>query len=399
MGLNVLFVLYNDMSSNSAGHADGLCRALSALGHHCVIAVPQALTRAELVPDRPYAVITHAEALAGPRLFAGAAYPDIVHAWTPREIVRGTAERLAEPGSTRLCVHLEDNEARLARGELGETRYALYREGLETAPFPQHLSHPVHARSFLASADGASVLVDALLARIPDIPATIFWPSADERIFFPRPPDPQLRRELGVPPGATMLCYHGNTHASNRAEVRSLYLAVALLNRRAHPARLVRMGQDHVGEDAEYRRWASEFAVELGFVEDRRRLGRIVAEADVLVQPGRSDSFNDYRFPSKLPEFFASGKPVVLPRANIGLVTRHGEDAYVLDNADGTAIADAVLAIMSDASLRERLAKGARAFHERQPTWSIAAHRVAALYERILALPPRRNRAAALAEP
>jgi hypothetical protein len=134
-------------------------------------------------------------------------------------------------------------------------------------------------------------------------------------------------------------------------------------------------------------------------VEDRERLGRIVAEADVLVQPGRPDAFNDYRFPSKLPDFFASGKPVVLPRTNIGLVTRHGEDAYVLDNADGVAIAEAVAAIMSDGPLRARLASGARTFYERQPTWSIAARRLAALYERILALPARRRRPEALTTP
>jgi glycosyltransferase involved in cell wall biosynthesis len=153
----------------------------------------------------------------------------------------------------------------------------------------------------------------------------------------------------------------------------------------------VRAGRNYVNDDSNYRQWAAEFSSELGFIEDRKLLGRIVAEADVLVQPGRSNPFNDLRFPSKLPDFFASGKPVVLPKTNIGLVTRHGEDAYVLDNADGIAIADAVVAIMSNPRLQERLAKGARAFYERQPTWTIAASRLATLYEKILAAPPRQR--------
>ena len=41
------------------------------------------------------------------------------------------------------------------------------------------------------------------------------------------------------------------------------------------------------------------------------------ALADVLVQPGRAGPFNDYRLPSKLPEFLSAGRPVVLPATNL----------------------------------------------------------------------------------
>ena len=47
---------------------------------------------------------------------------------------------------------------------------------------------------------------------------------------------------------------------------------------------------------------------------------QLLVAADILVQPdGSPGPFNDYRFPSKLPDFFASGRPVVLPKTNIGL--------------------------------------------------------------------------------
>ena len=60
-----------------------------------------------------------------------------------------------------------------------------------------------------------------------------------------------------------------------------------------------------------------------------------MALADFFVQPGVPDAFNDYRFPSKLPEFFAIGPSGTPPlRANLGLTLRHGIDAYVLDRAD-----------------------------------------------------------------
>ena len=54
----------------------------------------------------------------------------------------------------------------------------------------------------------------------------------------------------------------------------------------------------------------------------RSELPDYYALADVLIQPGRADDFNDFRIPSKLPEFFAMGLPVVLPPTNVG---RHDE--------------------------------------------------------------------------
>ena len=49
------------------------------------------------------------------------------------------------------------------------------------------------------------------------------------------------------------------------------------------------------------------------------RLPALLRLADVLVQPGESNRFNTHRLPSKLPEFLASGRPVIMPRANLGL--------------------------------------------------------------------------------
>lgn len=111
-----------------------------------------------------------------------------------------------------------------------------------------------------------------------------------------------------------------------------------------------------------------------------------LSQADIFVQPGLRDEFNEYRFPSKLPDFFSLARPVVLPRINIGLVTRHGQDAYVLEDANGPSIADAVNTILGDPELGERLASGGRAFFEKHLRWPAAAAKVLSLYQRVLAL-------------
>ena len=94
--------------------------------------------------------------------------------------------------------------------------------------------------------------------------------------------------------------------------------------------------------------------IELGWVA-RRHIPELLAAADVLVQPGRPDDFNDYRFPSKVPEFLASGRPVVLPRTNIGLHLRDRREALLLDLGSAAEIAEAVtLRSRSEAPRRDR---------------------------------------------
>jgi glycosyltransferase involved in cell wall biosynthesis len=105
-----------------------------------------------------------------------------------------------------------------------------------------------------------------------------------------------------------------------------------------------------------------------------------MALADIFVQPGVPDAFNDYRFPSKLPEFFALGRPVVLPRTNLGTALRHGVDAYVLDRADAAGIAGAVRALREDPALAERLARGATAYAAANFSWRRSAAALASFY-------------------
>ena len=105
-----------------------------------------------------------------------------------------------------------------------------------------------------------------------------------------------------------------------------------------------------------------------------------MALADIFVQPGEPDAFNDYRFPSKLPEFFALGRPVILPRTNLGTLVRHGTDAYVLDRADAAGIAAAVRELRANPALAEKLGRGATAFAAQHFSWRRSAEALANFY-------------------
>ena len=98
-----------------------------------------------------------------------------------------------------------------------------------------------------------------------------------------------------------------------------------------------------------------------GFIE-KARLPKLLALADALVQPGHPGPFNDYRLPSKLPEFLASGRPVILPATNIALEMRDGAEGLFLSSGTPENIADCCQSVFSDAALSGRLGQAGAAF-------------------------------------
>ncbi len=380
--LNILFVLHGSFASNSALHVAALANELAAAGHACAVAVPHDPgTLAH--HDRPaFRGLTHTEAEGGVA-FADGRGPDLIHAWTTRENVRRLTQKLRDRHNTKVVVHLEDNEQEILALSLGRSFAEL--EKLPAAELdrlvPADLSHPLRGREFLAAADGITVITGKLREFAPaGRPCHTIVPAADARYFFPRPVPVEFRRVLDITPGTTVLFYHGNVHASNAAEVCELYTAVLQLNREGQSVTLLRTGLDRVDFLGALAGEVAPFVLELGQILHHRHLPPLMALADIFVQPGRSDAFNDYRFPSKLPEFFSLGRPVVLPRSNLGATLRHGVDAYVLDQADAASIAAAVRELRGDRALYDRLAQGATAFAAQNFSWRRSAEALASFY-------------------
>jgi glycosyltransferase involved in cell wall biosynthesis len=380
--LNVLFILPGSFAANSALHVAALANQLAAAGHACAVAVARDPgTLAHL--DRPaFRGLTHAQAEQDPD-FPNTRGPDVVHAWTTRENVRVLAEKLRSRHRSRVFVHLEDNEQQVLALTLGrpwEEILALPDAEL-TRLLPPDLSHPRLGRGFLQRCDAVTVILDRLREFVPaGKPCLTLPPAADARHFYPRPVPAAFRAALQLPPGTTVLCYHGNVHASNAAEMRELYAAVLELNRTGTPVTLVRTGLDRVDFLGDLAPAVAPHIIPLGLLAHHHHLPALLSLADIFVQPGVPDAFNDYRFPSKLPEFFALGRPVVLPRTNLGATLRHGTDAYVLDRADAAGIAGAVRAIRAEPALAEKLGRGAAAYAAEHFSWARSAAALARFY-------------------
>lgn len=380
---DVWLACHGPLACNSGHHVRALAGELVRRDLRVTVCVPE---RSPADADLPAAVAVRTFAEA-PRSADGP--PRLLHLWTPRERMRRFHEDVvARFGpDIRLVVHLEDNETLLLAQQMGLTAAEIddVRDELRPLDVPDHLMHPLLGGRLLAAAAGVTALVAPLVVGLPGTtPTAVFRPGFDPLFAAPRPEAAAtVRRRLGIPPGAALVAYTGNVHASNVDEVRSLYIAVALANRMGRPVKLVRTGVDYVpladhGGDV-----LREHVRELGTVP-RGDLPDLVHAADLLVQPGRVDDWNRLRFPSKLPDYLVSGRPVMLPRVNLGADLEHGREAIVLPEAGAEQIAAALVEWLPQREQLAAIGAGGAEFARRELTWSIAADTVAGLYRRIL---------------
>lgn len=341
--MNILFANYGDFSSNSLNHIGTFAAGLAELGHACMVAVPWGLETLHVVHQPRFTPALFADVLAGTVGFPDGRHADIVHAWTPREAVRRFVlayERLAH---ARVVVHLEDNEDHLFAARHGLETDALLdlAEDRLASLVDDVLIHPRRARLFVRACDGATVIVPTLARLLPaDLPYVTLHPALDPTLFEKLPSRAEARRSLGLESDARIVSYPGGSNFANEAELRDLYAAVALLNERGCPVTLLRTGRDSDVFDGSLPDSHRAHVVHLGFVA-KDRIPLVLAAADVLVQPGEPGPYNDMRLPSKVPEFLASGRPVVLPASNIATSLRHGVDAWIVADSRPETLANA----------------------------------------------------------
>lgn len=345
--MNILFVNYGDFTTNSLNHIGGFANTLTEAGHACIVAVPEKKESLSAV-DRPlFMAALFEELLAAPTRFPDGRAADVVHVWTPRENVRRFALAYlgACPASTRLFIHLEDNEDHLIEAHTGAKVDQLRQRPLDEVQrlLPLNLSHPTLYRDFLQLADGVTVIIDRLKEFVPaGIPTHLLQPGVDFALYGPGPADETCRQELGLEKDETVIVFTGSTTFANEPEMRNLYVGVAKLNRLGHRTRLIRTGFSTRRFVDTLTPELREHVLNLGFVP-KHRLPALLRLADFLIQPGGPGAFNDYRLPSKIPEFLAVCRPVIMPDSNVAKQLEAGVEAIILPQVGPEEIAASVI--------------------------------------------------------
>ncbi len=344
--MKVLFVSHSALDSNSFYHIWGIATQLRKAGHEAIVAVPllpldiRGQWNARNVWD-------YGDCLREWDRQGGHYRPDRIHCWSPRgmvqEFVAGVFDR--DP-SIPLIVHFEDPE------------YFLWEQG---AGNDIDRSHPVFGRLFVELAQGVTVILPSLEALLePSVPVHCLYPGI--------PPDfkpggglsRKLQSKLATAgEDGFLVGYFGNTHELNGEEVADVYRAVHSLRAKGRPVWLVRSGVDHPSFHALRTKAGihDDGVISLGWVE-RSEMAGLMHRVDCLVQPGRPGIFNDHRLPSKLPEAFAVGIPVVMSRTNLGrAIPPESFPGYLIEDASVERIAASIEELMGHPERRLEYAR------------------------------------------
>ncbi len=387
--MRLLFLSFARFDSNSGIQAFHFSDHLSRLGWEVTLACDGDPGRlATAVGEPRFECIGHDRLTEKLEEWRGRPDRSLLCAWTPREIVRRQATPFIEELGVPYVVHLEDNEELLLSTALERPIEALRRLPLEAQDelAEPDFIHPTRYRDFVGGAAGVTVVTEELNEFNPGgRPHRVVRPGTDIERFRPDLEPALSREQLGLSEEDFVLVYNGTTHYANQHDMLSLYLAVKLLQRDGFAVKLVRTGSTvRGGVDPAAARALAEGVVELGLIGDWREIPGYLALADAFVQPGAPDEFNRYRLPSKVAEFLAMGRPVILPRCNIGNELTEGENAMLLDTGNSLEIAARLRQLIGDPALAERLGRGGRRFAEEKLGWEGNAAALSDFYRGLL---------------
>ena len=382
--MNILFVLYGDLSSNSMIPLALYARKFQERGDLCSVAVPSNIDSAQPWPDSDVRAVLYSDVLRSPEsAFSNGRPADVIHAWTPREVVRRFVTTYMAKRPTPLIIYLEDHERWITTRMLGleEEKLIQQTEQHVSECMPGSLSHPFRYASFIGLADAVAVIQDKLG---PEVPPWVHYetvmPPVDLEFFSPRSADPILRKHYGVAEDERVIVYPGGLNSITRQSIKTLAVAVCMLNQQGMRCRLLRTGPFPLDFLDELPPEFVSFISDLGLVE-RRMLPDLLALADVFVQPGSIDPFEDLRLPGKIPEMLAMARPVVLPDVNIAHLFEDGIDAVITRTGTAGEIAARCQELFSDPERAGAIGRAGRRFAEKHFDPAAQAARMSKVYE------------------
>jgi glycosyltransferase involved in cell wall biosynthesis len=347
--MKILFVHHGAISANSMNHIGPFAVELKKSGHEVAIAVPELDPTFRFFPYSQVPIICFDDLLDNPHRFDNKA-PDIVHAWTPREIVRRFCEKLWQLIQTRWVIHVEDDESAVRQSP------DLTDEDL------LHRTDPVHGPRFIQQADAYTAIIESLIKNLPtDKPIHTLVPGFDLQASKQNPEPRMDKATFAIPEEFKLITYPGAASGANANDLTDLYTAIHLLNQHGTPCILLKTGFPDLVLRRKLPSGAENWIRDVGYLS-RNQLWRFIELADVVVQPGRSNSYNENRLPSKLLDFLCLGKPLVTSSSNLGKRLKDGVNALLLKNSKPEEIAARCQELFSDNELAKSIGRRGREF-------------------------------------
>jgi glycosyltransferase involved in cell wall biosynthesis len=255
--------------------------------------------------------------------------------------------------------------------------------------FAKMLYGPVETffeESFRTRADGTTVASRALRDRaialgVPDEPLMILPGGSDTETVRPVE-SPVARAQLGISASDWVVGYLGALPAT---EVDLLTSALTLARSDIQNLRFLAVGVSIAGSSLSLRaaigeRWG-DWITEIERISFDQ-VGLYLSACDAVVLAMRCSVSNIARWPSKINDYLAAGRPIVA--TNVGEVERlfqHGVGRLAKD--DARSLADGIVYLARHRAEAEQFGKQGRALAEGELNWSNLAKRLEEFYERV----------------
>jgi glycosyltransferase involved in cell wall biosynthesis len=191
----------------------------------------------------------------------------------------------------------------------------------------------------------------------------------------------ESRLQWGLPPNAQFVGYSGLSAFDREHALRAFDRIAAI----SPGVRFLLIGGDDPWDLA--RRMgpsAGNRIHRLGYVQPAA-LGSALACADVMLLPLADRASNRARFPNRLGDYLAAGRPVITnPTGEIGRIVTDNRLGRVVEESS-EAMAKAAFDLLAHPDELEILGSNARAYAEKHLSWAALAARIDGHYSRLIA--------------
>ena len=352
--------------------------------------------------------------------------PDIIHLWGMRHIGQRVALECVIATGALFVLHWEDDEYWVYRHQGGvqanddvlrlSDHPALTAEtvskivsslSIESCfqtfvnPWQYDGVHPMYFAVLSHLAVGFTAIWTPLrdfLHQTFSRPVRLLPPAYDLKELKPRESagSLDLRESLGIPPEGVLVVSTGSVYEFS-VDFHILLAGFVQAWQKNENIYFLMCGQNH------RRKELAGIVERSGFSSNFRMLGRLtksdtqdlIAAADLVVCPGEDNEFNYLRLPSRVPEYMAMGKAMLICEGGFGESLRDKVDAFVMKEDTPEAWATGLLLAAENSELRQQIGVEARKTAECFFDVEKVASGLRSFYESILSV---RCETAALAE-
>ncbi|PJA15396.1 MAG: hypothetical protein COX65_04225 [Elusimicrobia bacterium CG_4_10_14_0_2_um_filter_56_8] len=257
--------------------------------------------------------------------------------------------------------------------------------------FTRRVSHHI-VTGFFAKLKYTSGLIDGCVAVADSVRSLLIdygvkpervrtiYSGTDPARFSPRPPDPEILKELDLPAGLPVLMLVGNFSRHKGQHI--LLEAAALLRGRGLDFALVFAGRNTDSEELKLLYKAAGLAVEKGrFLGLRGDVEKLLTVASVSVNA----AIKGEALSGSIRESLAMGVPAVAGDiSGNSEIVKEGETGLLFPAGNAAALADRLQTVLRDPGLRRKFSRNSVALVREKFTTAIMGARTLAYYKELL---------------